>query len=484
MCGVSRVFARRSALSWLAATVSVLVALPAFGQQVTIQGGSDAFVTVHGGGQTFQDFSQNPLPADFFEPGSQPFTSMVQFMGVPVVGDQIDTVIARLQDATLDGPGSEATVPIQAQAIRFEYVNPLTVTTDGVTSQWAVRAEIFSFGTVQQPTGSMTIRQTSESGGTFDSTLPVIPLFTFFRLPDFTDGISFTGEQITFTSTGVPWLFEKGNCDVGTIDSATTAVLPSATVLISPTTSNFHPGLTIGCDSKCIWTLTREESLLAQHGILPPRFTVGDDSDGDGLQDDCDNCPNDANPNQEDADGDGIGDACDNCPGVANCDQADADSDGVGDACDDCPDAADPEQADSDGDGIGDPCDNCPDVANPDQADANNDGIGDACATVDSDGDGVPDATDNCPDVANADQADADGDGVGDACDNCPQVANADQADDDNNGVGNACEVTTGGPGGPLIRCGNLFGVLPVLMTLLVCMRFLRPRRMRISKRN
>jgi len=35
------------------------------------------------------------------------------------------------------------------------------------------------------------------------------------------------------------------------------------------------------------------------------------DADGDGVNDDVDNCPADANPNQTDTDGDGVGDACD-----------------------------------------------------------------------------------------------------------------------------------------------------------------------------
>ncbi len=32
--------------------------------------------------------------------------------------------------------------------------------------------------------------------------------------------------------------------------------------------------------------------------------------------------------------GDGIGDQCDNCPTVTNVDQADSDGDGIGDECD------------------------------------------------------------------------------------------------------------------------------------------------------
>ncbi|MBX3395325.1 MAG: thrombospondin type 3 repeat-containing protein [Phycisphaerae bacterium] len=51
---------------------------------------------------------------------------------------------------------------------------------------------------------------------------------------------------------------------------------------------------------------------------------VSPDCDGNGVPDEC----------QTDTDGDGIIDACDNCPEVPNADQADADGDGIGDACD------------------------------------------------------------------------------------------------------------------------------------------------------
>ena len=82
-----------------------------------------------------------------------------------------------------------------------------------------------------------------------------------------------------------------------------------------------------------------------------------------------------------DSDGDGIGDTCDNCPDVHNPGQEDNDLDGSGDLCD----------YDEDNDGLCSPggsdpscsgLDNCPSVYNPDQADTfppGGNGIGDAC---------------------------------------------------------------------------------------------------------
>jgi endonuclease/exonuclease/phosphatase family metal-dependent hydrolase len=76
-------------------------------------------------------------------------------------------------------------------------------------------------------------------------------------------------------------------------------------------------------------------------------FTSITDKDGDGINDDIDNCPNHTNKNQTDLDGDGLGNICDpdmdgdgifnrndNCMLVSNLDQKDKDYDGIGNVCD------------------------------------------------------------------------------------------------------------------------------------------------------
>jgi arylsulfatase A-like enzyme len=61
---------------------------------------------------------------------------------------------------------------------------------------------------------------------------------------------------------------------------------------------------------------------------------VGEDTDGDGVHNLCDNCPGASNASQDDQDGDALGDVCDNCIYVHNPDQADLDDDSEGDRCD------------------------------------------------------------------------------------------------------------------------------------------------------
>ncbi|MGH6898170.1 MAG: thrombospondin type 3 repeat-containing protein [Geminicoccaceae bacterium] len=110
-----------------------------------------------------------------------------------------------------------------------------------------------------------------------------------------------------------------------------------------------------------------------------------------------------------DSDGDGIADDGDNCPDVANENQADIDLDEVGDACD----------ADIDGDGDLNEDDNCPLDPNPDQADGDDDGIGDVCdpeTNADLDNDGVRDSADRCLPTAPGEVVNAEGCAIAQIC--------------------------------------------------------------------
>ena len=101
------------------------------------------------------------------------------------------------------------------------------------------------------------------------------------------------------------------------------------------------------------------------------------DTDGDGIQDSEDRCPNDPGSIEfegcPDSDGDGVSNDKDKCPNVAGLSTLagcpDADGDGIADADDNCPGTAGPRRnrgcpwPDSDGDSILDKDDECPNEA-------------------------------------------------------------------------------------------------------------------------
>jgi outer membrane protein OmpA-like peptidoglycan-associated protein len=165
-------------------------------------------------------------------------------------------------------------------------------------------------------------------------------------------------------------------------------------------------------------------------------FTGCPDSDGDGLHDVLDKCPEIAGLKEmsgcPDSDGDGISDNDDECPNLTGTlenngcppDNSDDDGDGIPNRLDECPydrGAADMNGCpDSDGDGIADKDDQCPNVKGS--------GENKGCPKVtDTDGDGIADNQDNCPEQAGLIQfngcPDSDGDGVEDLVDECPNSA-------------------------------------------------------------
>jgi hypothetical protein len=161
------------------------------------------------------------------------------------------------------------------------------------------------------------------------------------------------------------------------------------------------------------------------------------DRDGDGINDNQDQCPTEPEDKDgfedtdgcpdRDNDGDAIADKDDKCPNQAE------DMDGFQDT-DGCPDP------DNDGDGVDDAHDQCPDKKEtmngfkdddgcPDEPDKDNDGVPDSrdqCPDQPEDTDGFQD-TDGCPDPDN------DGDGINDEDDECvdePETKNGFQDED------------------------------------------------------
>jgi outer membrane protein OmpA-like peptidoglycan-associated protein len=210
-----------------------------------------------------------------------------------------------------------------------------------------------------------------------------------------------------------------------------------------------------GLNLQTAYAIADDEGIdYLQHSAgLIIRFGKGEDTDGDGIPNWQDACPDKAGIEKfmgcPDTDNDGITDAQDVCPNDAGsatfggC--PDSDNDGLADKDDTCPNEKGLAQyggcPDTDEDGIADRDDRCPKDAGPTALsgcpDADGDNIADlddACKNEkglekfngcpDSDNDGIMDKEDRCPkergDKAMNGCPDNDGDGIADFEDSCP----------------------------------------------------------------
>jgi hypothetical protein len=266
------------------------------------------------------DFSGAPLPADFFEPGSEPFDGLLILRGDPLVtqGGSLgtgDTIVRRLADTQPLDVGGQDTVPIEIVALSLTSCQPIQVVTSGSPVEWDVAVHLSS--AAPQTQGTMTVVRTHQDGGYFDSTLPVVPKLVFTRSDGSGSPVVLDSPtlSIAFDSLGAAWTQIGG---VGGFDPLAEGITPViGGVAFDGDGDGVFEGTTIGnslfqvavgasgCGAfEC--TFNQENAQLGAHSV-----TVPGDSDGDGWPDFCDNCPNDAQTNQADTDGDGIGDVCD-----------------------------------------------------------------------------------------------------------------------------------------------------------------------------
>ncbi len=185
---------------------------------------------------TFPPSEVNPIiPADFFGPGSDPFSSVIPVDGIGadlgfgpsdfelssvlytalpstsifLESDlslmDTDTVIERQGAANLPTIVSIDTIPIEIVELNLVSTSPITVTFNGGMDPelWDVEVQLSG----SQTPGTMTITRTGPSSGTFDSSLPVAPVFTFTQLSFPFQILQIQPPELNavLTSTNTPW---------------------------------------------------------------------------------------------------------------------------------------------------------------------------------------------------------------------------------------------------------------------------------------
>ena len=208
---------KRLPIILLAALLAAALAL--LGQRDTalatasIPAGFDLFESNPGAGNTFIDTTNSPVSGSSFDIGCSDFAGNIDLEGVPIPSfdpgsgpvsplEPTDTIVERLPPDA--GPFPD-TIEIEIVALELKSISPITVTgcIVGQSPDWDVRVTLSTSTT--QPTGTMTIRHESTDGGTFDSTLPVIPRLEFTRVSDSQFFALDPAPQLDFSVLDVPW---------------------------------------------------------------------------------------------------------------------------------------------------------------------------------------------------------------------------------------------------------------------------------------
>jgi len=143
------------------------------GQRVAA--GFDNWQTL-GSGATGYSFANQPLPADFFCVGSEPFRGTVEFEGVPLrtepdgILGTTDTVVERMDEAVFNKEGVAVT-RLRARALNLTATKLVT----NRCGAWKVSATLA--GT--QPVTRLTFHRENQYGGTFDADLRLRVQVTF-----------------------------------------------------------------------------------------------------------------------------------------------------------------------------------------------------------------------------------------------------------------------------------------------------------------
>jgi hypothetical protein len=214
-----------------------------YGVRTAASRGVDVFQTSSAPGQgTGVDFAANPIPANFFCPGSPPFNGQIALVGKPLttspggVAGNSDTIVERLKDVSFDG--GSATIPVKVRALSLTSSSPLSINCTSGPSNWDVDVCVCG----DQPTTSIVARVDQPCGcGHFDGTLR---LATCLRFTNKADGrvVGPIKQPVDLTIQGMPWC-PKPMANAVVINGPFTVTSCDGQVSL-PGTSDFFPGPT------------------------------------------------------------------------------------------------------------------------------------------------------------------------------------------------------------------------------------------------
>jgi hypothetical protein len=210
---------------------------------------------------SFDFFVSDPIPADFFDPGSEPFVGRVLLEGNPIDPSSTgsaDLKLERTLPVNLPFEPAPVTVPIELVELSLKSTQPIIVVTNGVDIAWDVQVDISG----PQPPGQVSLIKTHPEGGSFSAELFVKPVFVFTRVGPPNNTIVFDTELEGFppiqmiSESNIPWSF----------------LPPTCSPIGCP---NFFPGVDISL-------------LLDQFDFTSPSFSLAvlpasPDADGDGF---------------------------------------------------------------------------------------------------------------------------------------------------------------------------------------------------------
>lgn len=186
------------------ALLALGAALPAMAADA-ISSGADLWHTTSG--FSFTSFADNPIPADFFCPGSKPFSGTISMKGEPLATapagalGAIDTIVHRLDYAPFDKNG-EATTRIQLMA--------LSMSGEKVFDAGCARYKVSASLAGEQPITEMKIARTSPAGGYYVAPLALNVKLVFTPV----DGKGAVRELTNKVSLGPgsnsQWAYAKG----------------------------------------------------------------------------------------------------------------------------------------------------------------------------------------------------------------------------------------------------------------------------------